>query len=102
VQDTVTSSFFVELHPRQHFSVGPLVQLQLLAVQWPWRTGFTWKGTGNEKDGWKSKDEAKTKVQIKAQNLILQPQFMKGKPQNTSFVAAQLCCKASSAGSLFF
>jgi hypothetical protein len=42
------------------------------------------------------------KVLIKAQSLILHLQFIKGRPQDPSFVSAGLGCKASSVGSLFF
>jgi hypothetical protein len=36
----------------------------------------------------REKEEAKTKVLIKAQTLIQHLQFIKGKPQNLSFVLA--------------
>jgi hypothetical protein len=38
----------------------------------------------------REKDEAKTKVLIKAQSLILQLQLIKEKPQKPSFVTAGL------------
>ena len=39
------------------------------------------------------KDEAKTKVLIKAQSLILQLQLIKGRPQNPSFVSTDYVAK---------
>jgi hypothetical protein len=54
-----------------------------------------------KKDRVQEEDEAKTKVMIKAQSLILQLQLIKGNPQNLSF-SAGLSCKASPVGCLSF
>jgi hypothetical protein len=42
-----------------------------VVVQWPWKTGLSEWGTGNEKRLVCEKGEAKTKFLIKAQSLIL-------------------------------
>jgi hypothetical protein len=57
MQDTVTFLLFsVELHPRQHFSVGPPVFRPLMlappvAVMQPQRTGYLKVRLGMKKDG---------------------------------------------------
>jgi hypothetical protein len=58
------------------------------------------RGTGNEQKGWERRMKPR-QGSDQAQNLILQRQLIKGKPQNPSFVSAVLCW-TSSVDSLFF
>ena len=81
MQDTVTS-VFCGSPPRQHFSVSPtifssLVQVPPVSVQHPWMNWVPEREAGNENgqggEGWREKDQAKTKVSDQGSKFNFQP-----------------------------